>query len=58
MQQQGIIEKLLRIEEEQFGRTLDRGMVLLNDILANLDGDTISGDDVFNSMTLMVFPRI
>ena len=56
VQQQGIIEKLLRIEEEQFGRTLDRGMLLLEDILDNLDGDTISGDDVFKLYDTYGFP--
>ena len=56
VQQQAIIEKLLRIEEEQFGRTLDRGMILLEDILANLDGDTIKGDDVFKLYDTYGFP--
>jgi alanyl-tRNA synthetase len=56
VQQQPIIEKLLRIEEEQFGRTLDRGMLLLEDMLANLDGDTISGDDVFKLYDTYGFP--
>lgn len=56
VQQQAIIEKLLRIEEEQFGRTLDRGMVLLEDILNNLEGDTISGDDVFKLYDTYGFP--
>ena len=56
VQQQAIIEKLLRIEEEQFGRTLDRGMILLEDILANLSGDTIKGDDVFKLYDTYGFP--
>ncbi len=56
IQQQTIIEKLLRIEEEQFGRTLDRGMNLLEDILANLEGDTISGEDVFKLYDTYGFP--
>jgi len=56
VQQQGIIEKLLRIEEEQFGRTLDRGMLLLEDILANLSSDTIKGDDVFKLYDTYGFP--
>lgn len=56
VQQQAIIEKLLRIEEEQFGRTLDRGMVLLEEILTSLEGDTISGDDVFKLYDTYGFP--
>lgn len=55
-QQQAIIEKILRIEEEQFGRTLDRGMALLEDILTNLRDDTISGDDVFKLYDTYGFP--
>ena len=56
VQQQAVIEKLLRIEEEQFGRTLDRGMNLLEDILSNLEGDTISGEDVFKLYDTYGFP--
>lgn len=56
IQQQAIIEKILRIEEEQFGRTLDRGMALLEDMLANLKGDTIAGDDVFKLYDTYGFP--
>ena len=56
VQQQVIIEKMLRIEEEQFGRTLDRGMLLLEDMLSNLQGDTIAGDDVFKLYDTYGFP--
>lgn len=54
--QQAIIEKLLRIEEEQFGRTLDRGMILLDNILANLTSDTVNGNDVFKLYDTYGFP--
>ena len=54
--QRAVIEKILRIEEEQFGRTLDRGMVLLEDMLANLKGDTISGEDAFKLYDTYGFP--
>ncbi|MEI6895346.1 MAG: alanine--tRNA ligase [Colwellia sp.] len=56
IQRQAIIEKLLYIEEEQFGRTLDRGMILLEEILANLSGDIIKGDDVFKLYDTYGFP--
>mgnify|MGYP000400669861 CR=1 FL=1 len=56
VQQQAIIEKILRIEEEQFGRTLDRGMALLEDILSELQGDTVSGEDVFKLYDTYGFP--
>jgi alanyl-tRNA synthetase len=54
--QKHIIEKILRIEEEQFEKTLDRGMALLEDILTDLDGDTISGEDVFKLYDTYGFP--
>ncbi|OKY26940.1 alanine--tRNA ligase [Thalassotalea sp. PP2-459] len=56
IEQKAILEKLLRIEEEQFGRTLDRGMQLLEEILSTLEGDTISGDDVFKLYDTYGFP--
>ena len=56
VQQQTIIEKILRIEEEQFGRTLDRGMALLDDMLSHLVGNTIAGDDVFKLYDTYGFP--
>ena len=55
-QQQIVIEKMLRIEEEQFGRTLDRGMALLEETLTNLKGDTIAGEDVFKLYDTYGFP--
>jgi alanyl-tRNA synthetase len=55
-EQQAVVEKVLRIEEEQFGRTLDRGMAMLEDILANLSGDVISGEDVFKLYDTYGFP--
>ena len=56
VQQQAIIEKVLLREEEQFGRTLDRGMALLEDTLSALKGDTITGDDVFKLYDTYGFP--
>jgi alanyl-tRNA synthetase len=54
--QQVIIEKMLRIEEEQFARTVDRGIILLEDILTQLKGDTIAGEDVFKLYDTYGFP--
>jgi alanyl-tRNA synthetase len=56
IEQQTTIEKILRIEEEQFGRTLDRGLVLLDNMLSELEGDTIAGDDVFKLYDTYGFP--
>lgn len=51
-----VIEKVLRVEEEQFSRTLERGMQILNDALAELDGDTVPGELVFKLYDTYGFP--
>lgn len=56
IEQQAVIEKILRIEEEQFSRTLDRGMALLENILSELKGDVILGEDVFKLYDTYGFP--
>ncbi len=53
---QGHVEKVLRLEEEQFAKTLERGMSLLNDAIANLKGDTLSGELVFKLYDTYGFP--
>ncbi|MBY6187055.1 alanine--tRNA ligase [Marinobacter hydrocarbonoclasticus] len=55
-QQQAVVEKVLRIEEESFARTLERGMQLLNDALDNLDGDVLDGATVFKLYDTYGFP--
>ncbi|EEW08718.1 alanyl-tRNA synthetase [Vibrio mimicus VM603] len=45
--QQALVEKVLRIEEENFGRTLDRGMSILNEALDQLSGQVLDGETVF-----------
>ncbi|MBQ4833889.1 alanine--tRNA ligase [Pseudoalteromonas sp. MMG010] len=54
--QQEIIEKVLRIEEEQFGKTLERGLAILEDSLTELKGDVIPGDLVFKLYDTYGFP--
>lgn len=54
--QQATVEKVLRVEEEQFSRTLERGMHLLNEAIANLQGDTIPGETVFKLYDTYGFP--
>jgi alanyl-tRNA synthetase len=55
-QQQSVIEKVLKVEEEQFSKTLARGMAILNDTLAELDGKEIPGDVVFKLYDTYGFP--
>ncbi|GLO61853.1 alanine--tRNA ligase [Vibrio sp. MACH09] len=54
--QQQIVEKVLRIEEENFGRTLERGMAILNDALDQLDGKVLDGETVFKLYDTYGFP--
>ncbi|KNC67966.1 alanine--tRNA ligase [Pseudoalteromonas ardens] len=56
VKQGAIIEKVLRIEEEQFGKTLDRGLAILEEHLASLEGDVIPGDVVFKLYDTYGFP--
>lgn len=54
--QQQRIEDAIRGEEEQFARTLEQGMGILNDALNSLDGDVIPGDVVFRLYDTYGFP--
>jgi alanyl-tRNA synthetase len=55
-QNQDAVERILRLEEEQFSRTLERGMQLLNDTLKDLDEKVISGEFVFKLYDTYGFP--
>lgn len=55
-EQQPVIEKVLRVEEEQFSRTLQRGMNLLNEALDELKGKQIPGELVFKLYDTYGFP--
>ena len=50
------IEKALLTEEEQFAKTLDNGMQILEEALADLEGDEIPGDVVFKLYDTYGFP--
>ncbi|EGR4276290.1 alanine--tRNA ligase [Vibrio cholerae] len=54
--QQALVEKVLRIEEENFGRTLERGMSILNDALDQLSGQVLDGETVFKLYDTYGFP--
>ncbi|MDP5253979.1 MULTISPECIES: alanine--tRNA ligase [unclassified Vibrio] len=56
-QQQELVEKVLRIEEENFGRTLERGMTILNDALDHVgDNKELDGETVFKLYDTYGFP--
>lgn len=54
--EQAVVEKVLRIEEENFSRTLERGMSILNEALAKLEGTVLDGDTVFKLYDTYGFP--
>ncbi|QXX82862.1 alanine--tRNA ligase [Providencia sp. R33] len=54
--QQAMVEKVLKTEEEQFARTLERGLQLLDEELASLEGDTLDGEAAFRLYDTYGFP--
>ena len=50
------VERALRQEEEQFARTLDQGMRILEDAIDGLDGSEIPGETVFKLYDTYGFP--
>ncbi len=50
------IERVLLKEEEQFARTLEHGMGLLEEALADLDGEVLPGETVFKLYDTYGFP--
>ncbi|MEC9790751.1 alanine--tRNA ligase [Escherichia marmotae] len=54
--QQALVEQVLKTEEEQFARTLERGLALLDEELAKLSGDTLDGETAFRLYDTYGFP--
>ncbi|MEG9487388.1 alanine--tRNA ligase [Mannheimia indoligenes] len=55
-QKQAHIQKTLKAEEEQFARTLERGLNLLEEALAKVENNTLSGDVAFKLYDTYGFP--
>ena len=53
---QAQVEQVLKTEEEQFARTLERGLALLDEELAKLSGDTLDGETAFRLYDTYGFP--
>ena len=51
-----LITKVIKNEEESFGRTLDQGFALLDDIIKNAEVNRISGEDAFKLNDTFGFP--
>ncbi|MBS7847119.1 alanine--tRNA ligase [Pseudomonas fluorescens] len=55
-QNQAHIERVLKAEEEQFAKTLEQGLKILEQDLANLQGSVVPGDVVFKLYDTYGFP--
>lgn len=55
-QKQAHIQKTLKAEEEQFARTLERGLALLEDALIKVENNTLSGEVAFKLYDTYGFP--
>ncbi|WP_289028094.1 alanine--tRNA ligase [uncultured Paraglaciecola sp.] len=51
-----LLEKVLKTEEEQFSRTLERGLNILNEALVNLSSKVVPGELVFRLYDTYGFP--
>jgi alanyl-tRNA synthetase len=51
-----LITKIIKAEEEQFARTLDKGMGVLDAALSELKGDVLSGELIFSLYDTYGFP--
>ena len=54
--QQTLIENVIREEEQSFLRTLDQGLVLLENLMQNSESKTISGEKAFELYDTFGFP--
>jgi alanyl-tRNA synthetase len=54
--QKQLIENVIKEEEASFLRTLDQGLVLLNGIVSETKGDTVSGEKAFELYDTFGFP--
>ncbi len=54
--QKALVEKVLKLEEENFGRTLERGMAILDEALNALEGKELDGETVFKLYDTYGFP--
>ena len=55
-QQRPQVERVLQQEEDRFNETLDQGLRILEDDIAVLKGDTISGSTIFKLYDTYGFP--
>ncbi len=51
-----LIKKVIGVEEESFGKTIDQGLQMLDDILKNSTSKIVSGEDAFKLSDTYGFP--
>ena len=56
VREQSNVERLLKMEEERFAETLDHGMKILEEDIAQLQGKTITGETLFKLYDTYGFP--
>ena len=56
-EQRQLIENVIREEEHSFLKTLDQGLVLLENVIGNTDGQVISGEKAFELYDTFGFPK-
>ncbi|MFP3873785.1 MAG: alanine--tRNA ligase [Thiohalophilus sp.] len=56
VKQQTMVEKVLKQEEERFAETLDQGMQILDQAIADLPDQTIPGETIFKLYDTFGFP--
>ncbi|AEE19592.1 alanine--tRNA ligase [Dokdonia sp. 4H-3-7-5] len=54
--QKNLMTNVIREEEASFLRTLDKGLLLLDNVIADTKGDTVSGDKAFELYDTYGFP--
>jgi len=54
--EKNLITNVIKEEESSFLRTLDKGLILLDNVISNTNGDTVSGDKAFELFDTYGFP--
>lgn len=56
VERKDVITSMIQLEEDKFHQTLRRGLQYLDDILAKMDGDVLSGEQAFRLYDTYGFP--
>ncbi len=56
VEKQDYIKKVIAMEEESFYKTIDSGLGLLNEMMANAENNVLSGEDAFKLQDTFGFP--